>query len=220
MASIDSSTIDFLKQLSENNNREWFAAHKAEYEVANQNVKAFIEALIVGLHSVDPHIPLDIKASKCLFRIYRDIRFSKEKIPYKTWFAAGISIDGRKLEGPEYYIHIGAEESFIACGYWRPEKKHLEMIRQEIDYSGQELKKILNEIKDPSIQLSEEDMLKRAPAGYVEENEYLSWIKLKSFVLDKKMRSEEFLLPDSSEQVLHSFREMLPFKNFLHQAIE
>src|SRR5690606_20273314 len=105
------------KQLRENNSREWFQAHKEVYDKANDNVKAFITALIAEMSVFDPHINTDIQASRCLFRIYRDTRFSKDKTPYKTWFAAGISVDGRKLDGPEYYLHIEPGKNFLAAGY-------------------------------------------------------------------------------------------------------
>src|SRR5690606_1883629 len=103
---IEKRTFDFLNKLKENNNREWFNLHKEEYQFALDNVTEMIEQIILRLSAIDPHIHEGISAKKCLFRIYRDVRFSKNKDPYKTWFAAGISVDGRKLAGPEYYIHI------------------------------------------------------------------------------------------------------------------
>src|SRR5690606_39666200 len=98
---IEKASFDFLVSLKENNNREWFQEHKAAYDAAHNNVIEFIEAIIQRLADLDPHIHTDISAKKCLFRIYRDVRFSKNKDPYKSWFAAGISVDGRKLAGPD-----------------------------------------------------------------------------------------------------------------------
>ena len=93
---IEKSTFDFLNNLKDNNNREWFQENKPEYEAALKNVTEFIEGIIMKLSELDPHINQEISAKKCLFRIYRDVRFSKNKDPYKSWFAAGISVDGRK----------------------------------------------------------------------------------------------------------------------------
>lgn len=140
---IEKQTLDFLNQLRENNNREWFQENRALYEAALADVKDYITALIAALSEFDPHINTDIQTARCLFRIYRDTRFSKDKTPYKTWFAAGISVEGRKLDGPEYYLHIEPGKHFFAAGYWRPEKQHLHAIRQEIDYNYPELVDVL-----------------------------------------------------------------------------
>ncbi len=109
MSHIQKSTFDFLTELKANNSREWFADNRAKYEAALADVRNFLTDLIAALSEFDPKINTSIQASKCLFRIYRDTRFSNDKTPYKSWFGAGISVDGRKLQGPEYYIHIGAE---------------------------------------------------------------------------------------------------------------
>ncbi len=221
MSRIETKTFDFLRQLKENNTREWFAAHRADYDFALDNVRCFITDLIGELSHFDPRINTSIQASKCLFRIYRDTRFSLDKTPYKSWFGAGISVDGRKLHGPEYYIHIAPDESFVAGGYWRPEKNHLEAIRQEIDYNGNQLKSILDQVlADSRITLSQEDKLKRAPAGYGEDNTFIELIKLKSFVLEQFYSEKEMYGKDALKNIVASYQNMLPFKQFLQDAIE
>jgi len=221
MSHIQKSTFDFLTELKENNTREWFADNREKYESALADVRSFLTDLIVALSEFDPKINTSIQANKCLFRIYRDTRFSNDKTPYKTWFGAGISVDGRKLRGPEYYIHIGAENSFIACGYWRPEKPHLEAIRQEIDYSGEQLAKTLNGLLDEwKINLFKEDLLKRAPAGYGEDNPYIDFIKLKSFVLDQPLTIKDLSNKNALDNIIASYKKMLPFKEFLQEAID
>lgn len=142
---IHPETFGFLTALSENNDRDWFQSHREDYERAWQNMKDFTQAVIQGLAQTDRYISNDIPVSKCVFRIYRDTRFSKDKTPYKTWLGAGISTFGRKLNGPEYYLHIQPGNSFVAGGYWRPEKDHLAAIRQEIDYNGGRLVQILED---------------------------------------------------------------------------
>jgi uncharacterized protein (TIGR02453 family) len=220
MSHIQISTFDFLTELKENNSREWFADNRAKYEAALTDVRSFLTDLIAALSEFDPKINTSIQANKCLFRIYRDTRFSNDKTPYKTWFGAGISVDGRKLQGPEYYIHIGAENSFIACGYWRPEKQHLEAIRQEIDYNGQQLQDILKDVlAGGKITLFKDDLLKRAPAGYVEDNPYIDLIKLKSFVLDQSLTIQDLADKKALDNIITSYKQMLPFKEFLQEAI-
>ena len=217
---IAASTFEFLKSLQENNNREWFNANKEDYERAKDNVQEFIQTLISKLSTIDPRIEESIDAKKCMFRIYRDVRFSKDKSPYKTWFAAGISVDGRKLDGPEYYIHIGPENSFIAVGYWRPKKEHLESIRQEIDYNLNAFEEALATGNWTSEDLSQEDKLVRPPAGYADDNAAIEFLKLKSFIIIKPLEDRDLLKAFALEDIVQVFQRTLPFKNFIHEAIE
>lgn len=215
-------TLDFLNDLVANNNREWFQANKSRYEPVWQGMKSFVSALIKGLADFDPQIHEQIDAGKCQFRIYRDTRFSDDKTPYKTWLGAGISKNGRKLAGPEYYIHIQpGNQSFIAVGYWRPEKEHLDAIRQEIDYNGEELTKILKAMREQNsaIELGEYDKLKRPPQGYSVDHPQLEIIKLKSFTLHYDLSDKVVRSPKLLEEVLAIYEVMLPFKNFIHQAL-
>lgn len=217
---ISTSTFEFLKLLKENNNREWFQAHKDDYENAKSNVQAFVQELIINLSKFDPFITEEIKAQKCLFRIYRDVRFAKDKSPYKSWFAAGISLDGRKLDGPEYYIHIEPDNSFVAVGYWRPKKEHLELIRQEIDYSLGEFEKTLESGNWTLDDLSKEDKLVRPPAGYREDNDAIELLKLKSFILYFPIADRDILKPFALQDIVNIFQRTMPFKSFIHQAID
>lgn len=216
---IAQDTFDFLTDLKENNNREWFLLEKERYDAALADVKAFITAIITELSGMDPLITTDIKAAKCLFRIYRDIRFSKDKTPYKIWFSAGISLDGRKLQGPEYYFHLEPHKTILGVGYWRPAKEHLELIRQEIDYSAAELLEALAAGDWKTNDLSTEDKLKRPPTGYTEESENIDLLKLKSFILYKSFSNEEMIAAGALKSVLAACQRMYPFKLFLQQAI-
>lgn len=217
---IEKTTIDFLEDLRENNNREWFRDNKTRYEAALENVKDYVEALIIALSTLDPHIDTEIQASRCLFRIYRDIRFSKDKTPYKTWFAAGISREGRKLAGPEYYLHIEPGKHFLAVGYWRPEKHHLTAIRQEIDYNYTEFVDALREGGWLPDDLSTEDKLKRAPLGYPEDDPHIEILKLKSFILYQSFTAEEMTGTLSIQKLVDTANRMLPFKRYLQRAID
>ncbi|SEL49783.1 DUF2461 domain-containing protein [Parapedobacter koreensis] len=217
---IHPETFGFLEGIKGNNNKEWFQTHREAYEHAWQNMKDFTEAVIKGLAQTDRYISEDIPVSKCLFRIYRDTRFSKDKTPYKTWLGAGISTAGRKLNGPEYYLHIQPGNSFAAGGYWRPEKEHLAAIRQEIDYSGDRLLQLLAEPAFKNhCQLDIQDKLKRPPAGFDEDNPYIEFIKLKSFTAFESLPDEELLNADGLNKVLQAFNRMYGFKLFLHEAL-
>lgn len=221
MGHINQNTFKFLKDLQDNNTREWFAEEKERYEAALADVRQFVADLINALSQFDPHITTDIQANKCLFRIYRDTRFSKDKTPYKNWFGAGISKDGRKLDGPEYYIHISPENSFIACGYWRPEKKHLDAIRQEIDYNGDKFNAIVADLQEKSgLTLEVEDKLKRPPAGYDAAHPSIEFLKLKSFVAHKRLSNSALTDKHALDNIIASYKTMLPLKQFLHEAID
>ena len=142
---INPQTFDFLKQLILNNNREWFQANKERYEAARDNVIDFTAAWLKLMHKIDPNIDDTLDAKKCVMRIYRDIRFSKNKTPYKNNFGISIPTKGLKAGRAEYYLQISPGNSFIAGGYWMPEKDHLKAIRQEIDYNANDLKKIVDD---------------------------------------------------------------------------
>lgn len=219
---LSKDTFRFLRDLNENNNREWFQENKGRYEEAREDVKNLVGHLIMGLAAFDPEIPIDIPVDKCLFRIYRDIRFRKDKTPYKTWLGAGISVDGRKLQGPEYYLHIQPDHSFIASGYWRPQKEHLAAIRQEIDYNGTELTQILDSLKKHPQPLApdQEDQLKRPPSGYEADHPHIDYLKLKSFTLSQSIPDAQWCKPNTVADLLESYRRMYPFKLFLHRAID
>ena len=217
---IHADTFGFLTAIKANNDREWFQEHRSQYERAWQNMKDFTAGLIDGLAQWDRYIAADIPVSKCVFRIYRDTRFSKDKTPYKTWLGAGISTAGRKLNGPEYYIHIQPGNSFAAAGYWRPEKEHLAAIRQEIDYNGAQLMDIVHEPNfKKHCRLDMQDTLKRPPAGFSVDNPYIDWLKLKSFTAIESFTDNQLQRADGLERVLTAYRRMYDFKLFLHEAL-
>ena len=132
---IPSSTFDFLVDLKENNNREWFTDNRERYDAARLNFIEFAQKVLIGLAKIDKRIPADLPVSKCIYRIYRDIRFSNDKTPYKGYFSAAYSPTGRSSVLPGYYLHIEPGKSFGTAGIWHPEKEKLTAIRQEIDYN-------------------------------------------------------------------------------------
>ncbi|WP_407428561.1 DUF2461 domain-containing protein [Arcticibacter sp.] len=217
---IEQSTFAFLNSLSENNNREWFQQHKDDYEAARENVLAFTQELIKGIGSFDPTIPSALDAKACVMRIYRDVRFSLNKLPYKTNFGIGISAAGKNFPGPGYYIHIEPNVSFVGGGTWHPAADELRNIRQEIDYNFSQWLSIL-ENKDFKTEfggLDTEDRLKTSPKGYSSDHPGIEYLKLKSFVVSKQLSNKQLSSEASIASLTETARTLYPFMDFLRSA--
>ncbi len=218
---IETSTLTFLKQLSENNNREWFNLHKKEYELARDNVFEFTAKLITGLATFDKTIPTDLNPKNCVMRIYRDIRFSKDKTPLKTNFGIAISANGKNFKGPGYYLHIEPGKSFLAGGSWFPETEELKAIRQEIDYNGSALHQVLGiaSFKKYFGDLDMEGALKTTPKGYAADHEDIALLKLKSFTATHALSDKVLSNADAMDTLLPAFENLYPLTVFLRNAI-
>ena len=218
---IQRHTFDFLKELVENNNREWFQANKERYEAARENVIDFTGELLKLMYKIDPGINEGLDPKKCVMRIYRDIRFSKNKTPYKNNFGISVPAKGLRLGGAEYYLQISPGNSFIAGGYWMPETAHLKAIRQEIDYNANDLKKIIddNEFIKLFGEFRKQDQLKSVPRDYNADNENIELLKLKSFVAFHKLNDEELLKKDAVNVITAVCNKIHPLNVFLNNAI-
>jgi len=218
---IQRHTFDFLKELVENNNREWFQANKPRYEAARDNVIEFTGEWIKLLHKIDPSIDDALDAKKCVMRIYRDIRFRIDKTPYKNNFGISIPTKGLKAGRAEYYLQISPGNSFIAGGYWMPEKDHLKAIRQEIDYNAGELKRIVDDAGFIELfgEFRKQEQLKSVPREYSAENENIELLKLKSFVAFHQLKDEELLLKDAVVNVAAICGKIYPLNVFLNNAL-
>lgn len=214
------ATISFLKDLSQNNNREWFTDNKKKFEEAKAEFEDFV-AECIGKVSLWDESVRDLKPKDCIYRIYRDVRFSKDKTPYKTNFGALIGKDGRKGKGSINYLQIQPNESFTAGGMYLPESADLKAIRQEIDYNLGEFEAILNkkDFKEHFGNLSQEWKLKTVPKGYDKENPAIEYLKLKGFVVMKKHTDKEVLASGFSTTVANSFELVKPLNTFLNRAI-
>ncbi|RLJ77213.1 DUF2461 domain-containing protein [Pedobacter alluvionis] len=214
-------TLNFIKDVAENNNREWFAANKDVYEAAKADVLELVAKLIPELAKVDPLLSADADPKKSLLRIYRDVRFSKNKDPYKNNFGIWFSAKSKGGNEPGYYLHIQPGKSFIAGGYWMPEASHLKLIRQEIDYNIGDFKEIING-KDfkKNFKLGVDNALKNAPKGYDPADPNIEFLKLKSFEATTKIDDEEFLKPNLVNKLISSFKTVQPLVAFLRNAIE
>lgn len=218
---IEVSTFQFLKDLKNNNNKEWFNDHKGQYDIAKQNVIEFIESIIKGISKKDPSVK-EQTAKSCLFRINRDVRFSNNKQPYKTNFGASITMDGRKSNKAGYYIHIEPATCFVGGGMFMPEPIALNKIRQEIDYNSKEFHKIIKHknFKESYTDLWLDDSLVNPPKGYDKNHPEIKYIKLKSFVATCDISEKDILKSNSHLICVKHLVHLYPFISFLNQAID
>lgn len=220
---ISKNTMRFLKDLSENNHRDWFLANKTRYDAAQAEFLIFVEALFKQLVKVDPgvghHRPKD-----CIFRIYRDVRFSKDKSPYKTHFGAYVSPALKKSEihtRAGYYIHLQPGESFVAGGAYTPESQWIKAIRQEIDYNSAEFLKIVKSKKfiDFFGDL-EGERLKTTPKDYASNHPMIDYIKMKSFLATHSFKDKQVLSDDFLPETVKVFKAMAPLNAFLNRSTD
>ncbi|PJJ62902.1 DUF2461 domain-containing protein [Chryseobacterium geocarposphaerae] len=213
---ISPKTLDFLKKLDQNNNREWFTENKNLYTESQQNVIAFLEDLLKEMSEFDEELA-KIDAKKSLFRIYRDTRFSKDKIPYKTNFGASLGM-GKGSQKGGYYLHLEPGKSFIAGGIYMPEPVVLKELRKEISLYGNEFLAILNnkEFKKHFPELDQDDKLKKIPQGFEKEDPMAEFLKLKNFIVIYYLKDEEILNKDAAKNLTKIFRLMKPLNDFLN----
>jgi len=213
-------TLNFIKDVAENNNREWFAVNKEVYEEAKNDVLKLVSAIIPELAKIDPILSAEADPKKCLLRIYRDVRFSKNKDPYKNNYGMWFSTKKGGNE-PGYYLHIQPGKSFIAGGYWMPDLPHLKLIRQEIDYNAEDFKAIINDQEfKKNFKLGGDNALKNAPKGYDPADPNIEFLKLKSFEATMKIEYEEFFKPNLVNKLISSFKTVQPLVAFLRNAID
>jgi uncharacterized protein (TIGR02453 family) len=214
--------FSFLKKLSRNNNREWFEKNKAEFLVIKGQFEDFISDIYPQLVEADESLAGQ-DPKKFVFRIYRDVRFSKDKRPYKTFLSAGISPSGRGMGKPGYYIQFEpGSKSFVCTGLYSPPPETLAKVRQEIDYSGDRLDAL---IKDktfrknfPEFWLG--DVLKTMPKGYAKDHPHAEWLKLKSFVVMRRLPDEEIFKKNFSKKLVEIIHSGKPLNTFLSEAMD
>jgi uncharacterized protein (TIGR02453 family) len=214
---IKKETLDFLKALSKNNNRDWFNAHKDKYIQAHENMIAFAEGL---LNEMNKHDKIETTTGKqSLFRIYRDVRFSKDKTPYSCRFSGGFQRATKKLRGG-YYFHIEPGKSFLAGGFWGPEPDDLKRIRQDIDMSFKDWKKL---ISDKTLVKTfgkiEGEQVSSAPRGYAKDHPAIDLLKYKQFILRYRFTDKEVCSPDFLKEVNDKFKRMRPFLNYMSEVL-
>ena len=214
------STLKFLKDLKKNNNKPWFDEHRKQYENSKADILVLTTQMINAIAIFDKPIGI-LQPKNCTFRINRDVRFSKNKDPYKSNMAAYFNKDGKKGIGAGYYLHIEPGKSFAAGGIWVPEPAVLAGIRQEIDYNYKEWQNI---IKNKSFKKTftagiEGDALVRPPKGYNENNPAIDFIKMKSFIVSKTFTDAEVQNKNFVKNIAGSFVAMKPVIDFINVAL-
>ena len=214
---IPSSTLDFLKLVKKNNNRDWFNARKERYLEELAHLEGFADAVLKELNKEDMiETP---SGKKSLHRIYRDTRFSKEKTPYKTnW--SGSSRRATKLRRGGYYFHIEPVNSFVAGGFWGPSTEDLRRIRDEIAFDAEPLRKILkakNFVK--SFGTLQGEQVKTTPKGFDAGNEGIDLLRYKQFLLIRPFTDEEVLAPSFVKETMATFRHMRPFFDYMSEVL-
>jgi uncharacterized protein (TIGR02453 family) len=216
---IEKTTLAFLSKLKKNNSKEWFDKNRSAYDAARLNMETFVGSLLANMASFEPAVGT-LAAKKCLFRINRDIRFSKNKSPYKSNFGASINPGGKNSPGPGYYIHIEPGQSFLGGGVYMPEPVLLNAVRQEIDYNLKGFEKILKEKKFKKIfgELETIDKLQRPPKGYDETNPAVDYLKHKHFTVFASLSDAELNSKSIAKKAAGMFEVMKPFNDFLAKA--
>ena len=215
------TTLHFLKKLKINNNREWFDSNKTEYLASKEIFEEFVSELIKGINKFDKKVSIDLKPKDCTFRIYKDVRFSKDKTPYKNNMSASINPGGKKSNIPGYYFHLEPDGCFLAGGVYMPMPDVLKAIRQEIDYNPLPL---INVLKSASFKkefngLDEEDKLKNPPKGFNKDHAHSEILKNKHFIVSRKFENKVILKKEGLSKTLDSFKAMYPFLDYLRKAI-
>ena len=221
MLKIDKDTIEFLKDLSNNNNKEWFDNNRSRYIAAKNNFEVFVQNILQEIVEFEP-ILKGLEAKSCIYRINRDIRFSNDKTPYKTNFGALIIKGGRKnfFKYPGYYLHIEPDNSIMGGGIWCPEPALLKSLRHDIYDGIEEFTGILEkkEFKNVYGELDGE-MLKRMPEGFPKDCPYENIIKRKSFIVSNYQPEKFFYSDGWIDDVVENFRVLYPFNKFLNYTV-
>ena len=214
------ATFRFLKSIQKNNNKVWFDKNKPAYLSAKEDVGALVDEVIAELVKIDKTLA-GLSSKDCVFRIYRDVRFSKDKRPYKTNLKASINAGGKKVMVPGYYLHLEPGKSFLAGGLWMPPGEELKKIRQEIDYNGKDINKI---ISNPAFKkyygtFDQSYKLKTTPKGYAKDHKDIEILKLTSFIVWHPFKDTEVLNKSFVKEIGKGAKIMKPMLDFLKVAI-
>ncbi len=209
--------FEFLRELQKNNSKDWMDANRKEYESVRDFYISWLNRMNDKLSRVDSTYH-DTPGRKAINRINNNLMFHPEKPTYKDHFGAGL--DQKNKQG-DFYIQIGTAESFIGGGYWHPSSKILKSIRQAIDYNGDDFKKIINKASFQKTfgGLVEAETLKTSPKGFSQEHKLIDLLRLKSFAAICPITQKEIMSEDFEDRVVEIYKEMLPFRRYLNQAV-
>lgn len=215
------STLQFLKNLKKNNNKGWFESNRKSYEAAKADFMQLTETIIIATAKFDAPIGT-LQPKQCTFRINRDVRFSKDKSPYKSNMGASFSPGGKKGNDPGYYFHCEPGQSFAGGGLYMPMPPDLVKIRQELDYNFNDWKKITaNKTFKKYFTKGVDgiDVLSRPPKGYTEDNPAIEYLKMKSIIVSRTFTDTELLNKNLVNEIAKTFEAMKPLIDFLNHAM-
>lgn len=207
------STFEFLDLLAKNNNRDWFTENKKRFETENNLAKAFFTEVYIDLEKIDSLDKMQV------FRIYRDVRFSKDKLPYKNHFSVGFSRTKPMLRGG-MYLHIENGASFVGGGFWAPNNEDLLRIRKEIELDASDLREIISNTTFKNMfGTLEGEELKTAPKNFDKTHPDIDLIRKKQYLLTRKFTNKEVMSPNFREEVIATFAAMRPFFNYMSDVL-
>lgn len=220
MSVITKATFDFLNDLKKNNNREWFHPNKRNHDAARAEFLNLVTAILGELQIIDPDIG-PINPKDAIFRIYRDVRFSRDKSPYKTHMGAYFVKGGKQSGNAGYYFHLEPGGSFTAGGVWQPMPDALKAIRMEIYENPDEFRSIIeNSLFIDTFGEVNGEKLKTPPKGFPKEFPEIEWIKYKSYTVSKNIPDEQVIGEHLLEETIRVFALMLPLNRFINYALE
>ena len=212
--------IDFLRDLEANNSREWFEQNKATYDVTRKQFLVITESLIHEIRAFDDEVP-PLNAKDCVFRIFRDVRFSKDKLPFKSNYGCYIARGGKKSGYSGYYFHLQPGECFLSGGIYMPSPEFLQAIRQEIYYHPNNYLELIN---DPAFKstftLEYLDPLKTAPKGYPKDWEHVALIKNRNYAYASPVKESDLYDPGFLKKAIEVFKIIYPYNRFLNKAVD
>lgn len=214
---IEKHTIQFLKDLNKHNDRDWFHANKVKYESAKENFYAFVNVMLQELGKFVP-MTAELTAKDCTFRINRDIRFSKDKSPYKTNFGALLT-GKQNMRKAAYYLHLSPDEVFLAGGVYHPDPKTLKSVRQEIVYNADNFLQIIQAKSFKQYFILDNEMLSKVPQGYDKNHPMAEYLKAKDMLALHNIEPAEIYSENFLPYCMKVFKAMKPFNDFLNAAI-
>jgi uncharacterized protein (TIGR02453 family) len=219
---LSKDTLQFLADLKANNNRDWFLENKKRYEIVKKDYHQLVASFLDALKPLDSSLEM-LEVKNCTFRINLDVRFSKDKSPYKTNLGIWISAGAKNAEASGYYLHIENETSFVGGGLYCPQPDQLQKIRKEIHFFYDDLLEIVNDSTFQSnygnLNRDENSTLKNPPKGYDKEDPAIEYLKLKSFTATQKFDSKLVTQKDFVPMIVEKMIALKPFNSFINRAL-
>jgi len=215
-------SLQFLEDLKANNNRDWFLDNKKRYDVFKKDYQQLVSDFLDAMKPLDPSLEM-LEVKNCTFRINRDIRFSKDKSPYKDHIGVWLSSGAKGMNRSGYYVHIAKAGSFIAGGLYCPEAEDLKKVRKEIAYFHEDLEEIIDsknfQKEFGDFDRNEKNVLKNPPRGYEKEHPAIDFLKLKSFETSQKFDINEVTKEDFVAKMSKKLIVLKPLNDFINRAL-